>query len=206
MATPRLGGVHKWLGWHGHHPKITGVAVERRGVTDFTTREFGWRRSAQNAASALGSTDGRWAVVSTSVTALIAGSIAWLAAGTMPPTTSHGFEAGRNPSLLPYELFMRLSAKAQQGAYASLGPTVPLTEHRSGSAIVSLENAFADESAGDDSDDTTRGIDTRTITMEQGGTLAGALTDAGVPGADASAVVEALTKVYNPKLLRPGQS
>src|SRR5215469_771974 len=208
MATPRLGGVHKWLGWHGHHPKITGVAVERRGVTDFTTREFGWRRSAQNAASALGSTDGRWAVVSTSVTALIAGSIAWLAAGTMPPATSHGFEAGRNPSLLPYELFMRLSSreKAAQASYASFGPILPVKTSHPSSLSMSLDNATSDELTGDSSDDVNRGVDTHTITMERGGTLAAALTDAGVPAADAKAVVDALKKVYDPKLLRGGQA
>ena len=119
--------------------------MDRRSVSDYETRELGW---AQNAASALSSTDGRWAVVSTSVTALIAGSIAWLAAGTMPPATSHGFEAGRNPSLLPYELFMRLASheKAAQANYASFGPTIPLTSHHAGLPLES------DESAGDDSE------------------------------------------------------
>jgi murein DD-endopeptidase MepM/ murein hydrolase activator NlpD len=173
--------------------------VNRRGVTDYESRELGW---AQNAASALSSTDGRWAVVSTSVTALIAGSIAWLAAGTMPPATSHGFEAGRNPSLLPYELFMRLVSreKAAQASFASFGPTIPLTPRR---GALPLES---DESAGDNSDSANRGVDTRTITIDRGGTLAGALTDAGVPVADAKAAVAALAKVYDPKLLRGGQS
>ncbi len=180
--------------------------MEQRGGPVFRTREPDWRRSARNAASALNSTDGRWALVSTSVTALIAGSVAWLAAGTMPPATSHGFEAGRNPSLIPYELFMRLVARGkaeQQADTASLGPTVPLM-NRTGGA--SLDNESADESAGDGSDDSNRGVDTRTITMDTGGTLAGALTDAGVPGADAQDAVAALAKVYSPRLLRAGQS
>lgn len=178
--------------------------MDRRSV-NFGTRRADWR-APQNKATALNSTDGRWAVVSTSVTALIAGSIAWLAAGTMPPPVSHGFEAGRNPSLLPYQLFMQLSQRAQnlQAGYASLGPTVPFTVRDNQPAA--LDNALGDESAGDDSDDANRGLDTRTITMESGGTLAGALNDAGVPSADAKAVVAALAKVYNPKLLRGGQS
>jgi len=178
--------------------------VHARG--EFVSRKSDWRRSAQNAASALNSTDGRWAVVSSSVTALIAGSVAWLAAGTMPPLTSHGFEAGRNPSLLPYELFMRLSAKAQQTAYASFGPTVPFNGRAAGSPMASLDNALAEETAGDESADANKGIDTRTLRMDKGGTLAGALTDAGVPAADAKAAVAALAKVFNPKLLRGGQS
>ncbi len=181
-----------------------GVAVIPRGV--FGTHRSSWRRSAQNATSALTTTDGRWAVVSTSVTALIAGTVAWLAAGTMPPATSHGFEAGRNPSLLPYELFMRLASKAQTTNYASLGPTVPLPARTAGSPMASLDNALADETAGDASEDANRGLDTRTLAMDRGGTLATTLTEAGVPPGDAKAAVEALAKVYNPKLLRGGQS
>jgi murein DD-endopeptidase MepM/ murein hydrolase activator NlpD len=171
-------------------------------------RKPGWRRSAENAAAALGSTDGRWAVVSTSVTALIAGSIAWLAAGTMPPATSRGFEAGRNTSLIPYQLFLQLSARAKavQAEYASFGPTIPVATHPAGSPLAAIDTALSDDSAGDDSDDANRGDDTRTITMDKGGTLAGALTEAGVPAADAKAAVAALEKVYNAKLLRGGQS
>ena len=125
--------------------------MDRRSVSDYETRELGW---AANAASALSSTDGRWALVSTSVTALIAGSIAWLAAGTMPPATSHGFEAGRNPSLLPYELFMRLSSRerAAQASIASFGPIMPVKSHPS-SLSMSLDNASSDELTGDNSDD-----------------------------------------------------
>lgn len=180
--------------------------MDRRDVRNFGTRQPDWQRSVRQAASALNSTDGRWALVSTSVTALIAGSIAWLAAGTMPPATSRGFEAGRNPSLLPYELFMRLSSgiRGPQNDVASLGPTIPVATHPPGLPQSALDNSLDDE--GDDADNTTRGIDTRTITMEPHGTLAGALIDAGVPSTDAQAAVSALAKVYSPKLLRGGQS
>ncbi|HTW34577.1 MAG TPA: M23 family metallopeptidase [Rhizomicrobium sp.] len=178
--------------------------MDRRNVSDYEPRELGW---AANAASALSSTDGRWALVSTSVTALIAGSVAWLAAATMPPATSHGFEAGRNPSLLPYELFMRLSSRerAAQASFESLGPIMPVKRHPS-SLSLSLDNASSDELTGDSSDYANRGIDTRSITMDRGDTLATALADAGVPMDDAKAVVNALAKVYSPKLLRGGQS
>jgi murein DD-endopeptidase MepM/ murein hydrolase activator NlpD len=157
--------------------------------------------SSTTAFAGLNATDGRWAFVSTSVTALIAGSVAWLAVGTMPPSSSHGFEAGRNPSLLPYELFEQLEARARavQGTYASLGPVVPFVSRPTDSLI-------GDESAGDDGTDASRNIDTRTITMEAHSTLAGALNEAGVPSADASAVVSALAKVFNPKQLRGGQA
>lgn len=177
--------------------------MDRRSVSDYEVRELGW---AANAASALSSTDGRWALVSTSVTAMIAGSIAWLAAGTMPPAVSHGFEAGRNPSLLPYELFMRLSSRerAAQENIASFGPIMPVKSHPS-SLSLSLDNASSDELTGDTTD-ANRGVDTRTITMDRGDTLATALADAGVPMDDAKAVVNALAKVYSPKMLRGGQA
>ena len=178
--------------------------MDRRNVSDYEPRELGW---AANAATALSSTDGRWALVSTSVTALIAGSIAWLAAGTMPPAVSHGFEAGRNPSLLPYELFMRLSSRerAAQANIDSFGPIMPVKSHPS-SLSLSLDNASSDELTGDNPDEANRGVDTRTITMDRGDTLATALADAGVPMDDAKAVVNALAKVYSPKMLRGGQA
>ena len=177
--------------------------MERRSVSEYETRGSGW---AANAASALGSTDGRWAVVSTSVTALIAGSIAWLAAGTMPPATSHGYLAGHNTSLLPYQLFLSLSSRerAAQATYASFGPIVPVKSHPS-TLSATLDNVSTDE-LGANSDDANRGVETRMITMERGDTLAVALTDAGVPAEDAKAVVNALAKVYSPKMLRGGQS
>jgi murein DD-endopeptidase MepM/ murein hydrolase activator NlpD len=138
---------------------------------------------------------------------MIAGSIAWLAAGTMPPATSHGFEAGRNPSLLPYELFLRLSSRERtaQSNSAFFGPIMPVKNHPS-SLSISLDNATGDELTGVSSDDTNRGVDTRTITMDRGDTLATALVDAGVPMDDAKAVVNALAKVYSPKMLRGGQA
>ena len=58
-----------------------------------------WRSSTRSAAAVLSSTDGRWALVSTSVTALIAGSIAWLAAGTVPMDVIG--QPSRSRSLMP---------------------------------------------------------------------------------------------------------
>ena len=44
------------------------------------------RRGLNGAGAALATTDGRWALVSTSLTALVAGAIAWMAVGMMPVT------------------------------------------------------------------------------------------------------------------------
>src|SRR5882757_6646724 len=65
----------------------------------------GLRRGLSGAGAVLATTDGRWALVSTSLTALVAGALAWMAVGMMPvsrPMVSPG------RSSLPYALFMKL--------------------------------------------------------------------------------------------------
>src|ERR1051326_289616 len=109
-AAPCFGRAQRWAGVDGLPPaRWTGVGVERRGEAAFAKLVTGWQRSARAAATALSTTDGRWAFVSTSVTALVAGSIAWLAAGIMPPS-SQQMSGGNDRSLMPYQLFMRLAA------------------------------------------------------------------------------------------------
>ncbi|MGD0142922.1 MAG: M23 family metallopeptidase [Rhizomicrobium sp.] len=183
--------------------------MQRRRVTTFETIAADWRRTARSAADVLNTTDGRWAIVSTSLTAVIAGSIAWLAAGTIPP--SHGYSAAHQRSLMPYELFLRLTAqnKNSQINYAAFGPSAPAASTPPSQIVEpanSLDNSLAAESAGDDSAEANTDVDSRTITLESGDTLAGALTDAGVTGADAEATVIALAKVYSPKSVRAGQT
>ncbi len=182
--------------------------MEPRHAAPFGQIASQWRNSTRAAAAVLSSPDGRWAVVSTSVTALVAGSIAWLAAGTMPANGVH--QPSRDRALMPYELFLRL-AKAQGGAnasYASFGPSsIPSSGPVSpiaASTNAPLDYSLASERAGSDSDNS--GVETHTITMSPGDTLVGTLTDAGVSDADANAAVVALSRAYNVRSLRAGQS
>lgn len=171
--------------------KIAGVAAD-------------WQRSANAAANTLNTNDGRWALVSTSVTALIAGSIAWLATGLMPPNSTG---AVRDRSLVPYQLFMKLVGRtgSQGTEYASLAPTGPVAPSAlQANGAASLDNALADENAGSDGSD--NGTDTRTVTLDRGQTLAAALTDAGVSQEDANSAVLALAKVYDLRALKGGDS
>jgi murein DD-endopeptidase MepM/ murein hydrolase activator NlpD len=170
--------------------------VERRSPLATTSVMDEWRRSAQGATTALSTTDGRWALVSTSLTAMIAGSIAWLAVGTMPPMRPHGLAAHSQTTFLPYQLFQRLTHS--DGNYASIAPTFTPPKPAS-----PLDQADGDQTL--DSGDATSGIDTRTVTMDRGDTLAGALEDAGISSEDANAAVAALGKVYNVRSLRAGQ-
>ena len=182
-----------------------GVGVQRRtnfGLSDAANR---LRLTAESAGQMMGSNDGRWAIVSTSVTALIAGSIAWLAAGIAPD--AHRYGGGHQQALMPYQLFMKLAGRNNFGKvnYAGFGPlnaatpgNTPLTN-----APAPLDELLADERAGKDDNS---GTDTRTVTLDRGDTLVGALTDAGVSQDDANAVILALARVYDPKAVRAGES
>ena len=97
--------------------------MPRRAPSTIDTLTTGWRRTARSAVEALSTTDGRWAIVSTSVTALVAGSIAWLAMGTMPPATSHGFGMQSDRALMPYQLFLRLASQGNPGNDGDPGAT-----------------------------------------------------------------------------------
>jgi murein DD-endopeptidase MepM/ murein hydrolase activator NlpD len=132
------------------------------------------RHGLRGAGAALATTDGRWALVSTSLTAVVAGAIAWMAVGTMP--VDHPMVApGR--SFLPYALFMKLirASEPQEAA----------------------DNA--------DNANPNPGVESRTVTLDSGDTLAGMLEDVGISAQDANAVVTAMGKNFDPRALKIGQ-
>jgi murein DD-endopeptidase MepM/ murein hydrolase activator NlpD len=142
-----------------------------RAYTSSTLRNrFGTARAA------LLTTDGRWAMVSTAITTMVAAAIASLAIGTLPMT---------NPAVstthipLTYELFLRL-LKTSSSAPQLTAPEQP---------------------GGGNSDP---GVETRTVTLDAGDTLAGALEDVGISTQDANAAVAALGRDFNPRALKAG--
>jgi murein DD-endopeptidase MepM/ murein hydrolase activator NlpD len=178
--------------------------VERRSQNTLTSATE-WQKSVRAAASALASPDGRWALVTTSLTAMIAGSIAWLAVGTMPPVKARSFGVGHETTFLPYDLFQKLvqSGGTANASFSPFGSSQ--TKQATPPAGTKLDESLAAEQSGENADETS-GIETRTITMDRGDTLAGALEDAGISADDANAAVAALGKVYNSRSLRAGQS
>ena len=160
-----------------------------------STRLRGLRRSLNAATSALATNDGRWALVSTTITGLVAGSMAWLAAGAMPPLHTRTQEA--STAFLPYKIFSQL---AQAGSNL-IGAHNDATKQVA-APLAHLDNALADE----EQDNETPQNETRTLTLDKGDTLVGVLEEAGVPDADANAAVVALSKVYEMRSLRAGQS
>ncbi|HEY0107158.1 MAG TPA: peptidoglycan DD-metalloendopeptidase family protein, partial [Rhizomicrobium sp.] len=156
------------------------------------------RRSLNTATSALATTDGRWAVVSTTITGLVAGSMAWIAAGAIPPL--HVTTQQASTTFLPYHLFTQLVSEGRNligGRSDAAHQAVP--------APAQLDRALADEENGDDGNEMP-GIESRTLTLDSGDTLAGVLEDAGVPNSDASGAVAALAKVFDLRNARAGQS
>src|SRR4051794_10954615 len=59
------------------------AVLSKAGVRANTGLAGALRRGFSGAGAALATTDGRWALVSTSLTALVAGSLAWMAVGMM---------------------------------------------------------------------------------------------------------------------------
>jgi murein DD-endopeptidase MepM/ murein hydrolase activator NlpD len=133
------------------------------------------RHRLDSAGAVMATTDGRWALVSTSLTAMVAGSIAWLAVGML--SVSHPMVAPGRASL-PYALFTKLMRASEPQTVA--------------------DNA--------DNANPNPGVESRTVTLDAGDTLAGMLEDVGISAQDADAVVTAMGKGFDPRQLKAGQS
>ncbi len=134
---------------------------------------------------ALATTDGRWALVSTAMSLLVAGSVTWMAIGTLPVSSPLVGTPSRTP--IAYELFLKLVHAGGAGQFASYVQ----------------QNAPAGD---EDQANPNPGVETRTITLDRGDTLAGALEDQGISAADANNAVVAMGKDFNPRTLKPGMT
>ncbi len=132
----------------------------------------------------LATTDGRWALVSSSVTVLVAGAISWMAMFTLPVP---GISARPAHASLPYELFLKLVRSGGAGQLAAIAPQLQAQPSDSPS-------------------DALPSVETRTVTLDSGDTLGGALEDVGVSDADAHGAIAALGKSFNPRVLKAGMN
>jgi murein DD-endopeptidase MepM/ murein hydrolase activator NlpD len=106
-----------------------------------------------------------------------------LAIGTMP--MSNPAVGAATHTRLSYELFMQL---------------VQAGDALSGNGSTKSADQDADEA------NAAPGIETRTVTLDRGDTLAGAMEDAGVSSADANGAVAALGKDFDPRALKAGMT
>jgi murein DD-endopeptidase MepM/ murein hydrolase activator NlpD len=180
--------------------------VERRDAGTFEWMLDPWRQPARSAARTLSSPDGRWALVSTSITAVLAGSIAWLAAGTAIP--SHSFERSPSRVLMPFQLFQRLVAQTHDSDDAIISPLASITSSAAKRVVPgeTLDNALAAEAEQDSTASSPPGVDAREASVERGQTFATALVNAGATPQDAEAATNALAKIYNLRGIRAGDT
>jgi murein DD-endopeptidase MepM/ murein hydrolase activator NlpD len=151
-----------------------GADVDRR-LRDSNDLHARVRRRLNGAGAALATTDGRWAVVSTGMTLLVAGTISLMAMGTMPASNPMVGVPSHIP--LSYELFRLL----HNGGIETPAPEAPAQAANTG-------------------------VETHTVTMDSGDTLAGILEDAGISSADANAAIAAIRTQLDPRELKAGQS
>ncbi|HSZ12291.1 MAG TPA: M23 family metallopeptidase, partial [Rhizomicrobium sp.] len=146
---------------------------------------------ANDAAAVIATQDGRWALFSTFTTAVIAGAIAWLATGLIPNRLPQDIS---HNGLMPYQLFQQLVLR--NGSYAPFpkSATLPTPKQLSYAAD---EDANANPQPG---------IETQTLTLDSGDTLADALTGAGFTAAEAQQAITSLIKVFNPRGIHAGQT
>jgi murein DD-endopeptidase MepM/ murein hydrolase activator NlpD len=137
--------------------------------------------------AALATTDGRWALVSTSLSLLVAGSVTWMAMGTLPVSAPLVGAPSRTP--VAYELFMKLVRAGGADQFAAYLPA------RTSAPTGDEDQANANP-----------GEETRTVTLDRGDTLAGAMEDQGISANDANAVIAAMGKEFNPHALKAGMT
>lgn len=154
--------------------------------------ENAWHPPASEAVTATSALNMRWAFVTTSLAALIVGSMAFLAMQSAMPTNARGFERPHQ-GLMPYHLFQNLT-QSGSALFASLG-------HRNLTVKQAVPQGLAPLPPRTDA---SRGVENRTLSLDSGDTLAGMLESVGVDAGEANAAIEAMRKVYDPRNLRAG--
>ena len=156
------------------------------------------RRMAAAVEPIVATPDGRWALVSVSITTSAALAIIWLALAAAPPVTASTYEPRRIQAALPYDLLVHLSGVRQlPGVLAE-----DSEGRRNFQTGVVPDTTLAAEQSGTSSP---ANLQTRTLTVENGDTMMGMLQEAGVSANDAIAVVDAMKTLYSPRSIRPGQ-
>lgn len=169
-------------------------------VSEITTE---LRRFRAGAARVFGSPDGRWTLVSTSMTVSVAFSVTWLALGAVPSSSARTYEPQRERAALPYDLLLHLAGVGSLPAIASED-----SAHYQTAGLISAPN-FAgplDKMLAAERAATTPPVETRTLKVANGDTIIGMLQEAGVSQRDATAVVEAMRPLYSPRNIRSGQT
>jgi len=148
----------------------------------------------------LSSPDGRWAMVSTAITASVAVTVTCLSLAATPDTRA--YEPRRETATLPYDMLLRLAGLHAIPAIPGAGSNdLYRTAGLIGPGITGpLDRLLRFQHSSEKPR-----IENLTLTAERGESLAGMLENAGVSSEDAAAVADAIKPVYGSKKIRAGQ-
>ena len=151
----------------------------------------------------LGSPDGRWTLASTLMTGSVVATVTWMALAATPPS-SRLYEPGHEQVVVPTDLLTRL-AEAASGSPAAAAPAAgpgldgEPSDRADGPGWAGWSSSPAQPLRRSSSE-------TRTLQFKSGDTIMEVLQDAGVSTEDATAVVDAMRPLYNPRNIRAGQT
>jgi murein DD-endopeptidase MepM/ murein hydrolase activator NlpD len=138
--------------------------------------------------------DGRWTLVSSSLTASVAVSMTWLALAAEPASLAHANVTAQNSA--SYNSFMRVAGLGSGRGEPLMAAGLIAPPNLAGPVDRLLEG-----------EKTLRPkVETRILTVANGDTIVGMLQEAGVPAKDANAVVDAMKPLYSPRSIRTGQT
>jgi murein DD-endopeptidase MepM/ murein hydrolase activator NlpD len=161
------------------------------------------REAGARACRILNSSDARWALVSTTMTASVAVAVTWLSLAATPASTARAYEPKREQTALPYDLLLRLTgfhtvpaiaAEDSKELYRAAGLISPQLTGPLDRILAAEREAAKPE------------LETRTLKVDRGDTIVSMLQEAGVSKVDAAAVVAAMKPLISAKNIRSGQT
>jgi len=150
----------------------------------------------------LSSPDGRWALVSTSMTASVAVAVTWLSLAANPAHSARAYEPRREQATLPYDMLLRLTGLR---GISSIAAENSEQLYRSAGLIGPGIAGPLDRMLANERESATPQPEIRTLTVDKGDTIVSMLQDAGVSKTDAAAVAKAMKPLISAKSIKSGQ-
>jgi murein DD-endopeptidase MepM/ murein hydrolase activator NlpD len=151
----------------------------------------------------LSSPDGRWTLVSTSMTASVAIAVTWLSLAANPANTARAYEPKREQATLPCDLLLRLTGLR---GIPSIAAENSEQLYRAAGLIGPDLTGPLDRMLASEREAAKRQPEIRTLTVDRGDTIVSMLQEAGVSKIDAAAVVNAMKPLISPKNIKSGQT
>jgi murein DD-endopeptidase MepM/ murein hydrolase activator NlpD len=161
------------------------------------------RQAGARAGRILNSPDGRWALVSTTMTASVAVAVTWLSLAATPASTARVYEPKREQAALPYDLLLRLTGLR---AVPAIAPEDSRELYRAAGLISPQLTGPLDRLLAAEREAAKPELETRTLKVDRGDTIVSMLQEAGVSKVDAAAVVAAMKPLISAKNIRSGQT